>query len=451
MSRSPISLSALRKPLPSNCGKRRFRIVGAALVAARRYNKIIVRKGWANSCVAARVRPTHFYRQFPLAIQRQRLYDNIMEQLTTKKRGLAAIFALSPLRHVLLLLSTAVIAAHRLTRSNRALNVRLSEYVIRPLHRSLGRFNSVFPFSVAELLIALAVGALAAFLCVQTVRLVRRPERSARLYRLVLTLVSCGLAVYALFCLLWGVFYYGDDFAARSGLSLEPVSVEQLEAVTRYFADLANTYAARVDRDENGVYTVDRQALLDKSPEVFRKTAESYPCLDGPALRAKGIRCSRVMSALDFTGFFFPFTAEANVNMDFPPALLASTIAHELSHQRCVAKEQEANFCAVLASLDYGDPDYVYSAALLAYTHLGNALYAADYAAWESVYRSLSEPVLRDFDANRAYWQQFETPVQTVSDTVYENFLFSYDQQLGLKSYGACVDLLVNYYLPKAY
>ena len=48
------------------------------------------------------------------------------------------------------------------------------------------------------------------------------------------------------------------------------------------------------------------------------------------------------------------------------------------------------------------------------------------------------------------YWKQFETPVQTVSNAVYEGFLQSYDQELGLKSYGACVDLLVNYYEAQA-
>ena len=36
--------------------------------------------------------------------------------------------------------------------------------------------------------------------------------------------------------------------------------------------------------------------------------------------------------------------------------------------------------------------------------------------------------------------------MREVSNTVYESFLQSYDQTLGLKSYGACVDLLVNYY-----
>ena len=175
-----------------------------------------------------------------------------------------------------------------------------------------------------------------------------------------------------------------------------------------------------------------------------------FPCLKGPDIRAKGLRFSRILSYMDFTGFFFPFTAEANLNTDFPPGLFASTVAHELAHQRGVAKEQEANFVAVLACLDYGDVDYCYSACMLAYTHLGNALYGADYDAWYMVYSGLDERVKLDFAANRAYWAQFETPVQTVSTTVYENFLQSYDQHLGMKSYGACVDLLVNYYYNEA-
>ena len=136
--------------------------------------------------------------------------------------------------------------------------------------------------------------------------------------------------------------------------------------------------------------------------------------------------------------------------MDFPTALFPSTVAHELAHQRGVAKEQEANFVAVLACLEDGSPEQVYSAALLAYIHLGNALYSADREAWAEVYGGLSETVKGDFAADRAYWKQFETPVREASNTVYEGFLQSYDQDLGLKSYGACVDYLVNYYYEAA-
>ena len=59
---------------------------------------------------------------------------------------------------------------------------------------------------------------------------------------------------------------------------------------------------------------------------------------------------SRVMSAMNFTGVYFAFTGESNINVDAPACLIPSTIAHELSHQRGIASEQECNFLAVLAS-----------------------------------------------------------------------------------------------------
>ena len=371
-----------------------------------------------------------------------------MKNTTTEKRGLAAIFRLCPVRHVLLGLNGLIIALHLATRGNHALNRLLSARFVRPVHRFLARATDLLPFSLAELLYAAAVLGGLVWLLVQLVRLFRLRDWGPRLYRMLVTLLTAGAVFYGGFCLLWGVFYYGDDFMAQSGLPREKVSTEELTAVTAYFADLANDYAHRVPRDEAGVCDLDRQEVLARSPQVYRDLERQFPCLAGPPVRAKGVLCSRVMSLIDFTGFFFPFTGEANVNLDFPTSLLPSTVAHELAHQRGVAKEQEANFVAVLACLDYGEADYVYSAALLAYIHLGNALYKADRAAWEQIYGSLDEAVLRDFAANRAYWQRFETPVQEASNTVYESFLQSYDQSQGLKSYGACVDLLVNYYYP---
>ena len=44
--------------------------------------------------------------------------------------------------------------------------------------------------------------------------------------------------------------------------------------------------------------------------------------------------------------------------------------------------------------------------------------------------------LIADLQAERDYWQRFQTPVREVSNTVYESFLQSYDQTLGLKSYG---------------
>lgn len=355
-----------------------------------------------------------------------------------------------PARHILLLISGLVVALHFATRNDRRLTSALSNRIIRPVHAFLAEMNSGVDFSVGEFLLAAALMFAIVFLTVQTVLLFVRKSRGRRVYLTFITFVSLVLAVYAGFCLLWGTYYYGDDFNSDNGFSEEKISAEQLETVTRYFAGICNEYSSSVPRDENGICSLDREAVLERSDEVYGNVVEAYPGLAGPDVRVKGIIHSEIMSFLDFTGFFFPFTGEANVNLDSPSVDLPATVAHELAHQRGVSREQEANFCAVLSSMYYGDPEYVYSAAVLAYTHLSNALYKTDREAWESVFKTLEEPVIADLRDINAYWKQFDTPVAEASNAVYEGFLQSYGQELGLKSYGACVDLLVNYYYPKA-
>ena len=370
---------------------------------------------------------------------------------TYKKRRLSAIFRLCPGAHVLLLVSLAAIGSQLLLRKNHELMNRLSRGLVAPLHQRMASAAAKLGSqSLAEVLIAIfAIGALV-YIIYEVALLILRQQRGKRLYRFVVRLAATGFAVYAGYSLLWGVYYYGDDFIAESGLENSAISVEQLETVTVYFAQMLNEYSREVPRDENGLYIAQREEILEKSSRVYLGIEQQFHCLQGPDISAKGLKFSRILSYMDFTGFFFPFTAEANVNTDFPPGLFASTVAHELAHQRGVAKEQEANFVAVLSCLDFGDVDYCYSACMLAYTHLGNALHSANYSAWELVYYGLEENVKKDFAANREYWAQFETTVQTVTTTVYENFLQSYDQALGMKSYGACVDLLVNYYYAEA-
>mgnify|MGYP000811394450 CR=1 FL=1 len=86
-----------------------------------------------------------------------------------------------------------------------------------------------------------------------------------------------------------------------------------------------------------------------------------------------------------------------------------------------------------------------------AYIYLGNALAGADYDAYAEIYYTLSDAVRADFKAQSAYWDQFRDSVpQKASNTVYDSFLKSNDQELGMQSYGACVNLLVHYYIDEA-
>ena len=368
-----------------------------------------------------------------------------METTEKKKITVRSLWRLCPARHAVLLVSLAWLAAYFLLRENRAVMNFLCKALVRPWHAFAGRLFSAVPFSVTEWVILFLAALGVVLLVLLIVQLIRR--RWAKAYRTGMTILSVSAAMFALFCLWWGVLYYSDSFTEQAGLERRNISVQELETVTRYFAEQASSAGEHVERGEDGVFRADKSDIFRRSADIYGCAEQIFPCLAALAVRAKPVLLSRLLSYIRYTGFFFPYTAEANLNADSPACLLPSTIAHELAHLRGVAREDEANFCAVVACMESGDEDYRYSGALLAYIYLGNALYRADYDAWREVYSTLSENVRADLRANNDYWARFETPAADVSEKVYESFLQTYGDDRGMQSYGACVDLLTVYYL----
>lgn len=370
-----------------------------------------------------------------------------MEKTAHKKN----LRRLAPVRLGITLLCLLAVALIYALRVDKGAMLWVYEHVTHPYHLFMSKLCSHFAFSAAELVYAAAILGLAAYLLWCVYRLIRFPEKLWQLYRLVLTLAMAGAVFWAGLSVMWTPCYYAPGFAEQSGVDDGPLELEELETVTRWFAALASEYADEVPRDENGACTTDRDSVLDRAAGVFEGAAELYPFLDGEALRPKPIHFSRIMSYLDFTGFLFPMTGEANLNMDSPVFLLPSTSQHEIAHQRGVAMEQECNFVAVLSCLESEYADFRYAGAALAYIYLGNALAGADYEAYTEIYYSLSDTVRADFKAQSAYWDEFrDSAAQKASNTVYDSFLKSNGQELGMQSYGACVNLLVHYYIDEA-
>lgn len=355
-------------------------------------------------------------------------------------------FGVCKWRHVLSIISLVVIAAYFLTRDDKEIMASISAGFSQPYHRLAGRISSAVDFSIAEFLYLVVILAVIIYIVRAVILLITKKEKLKRVYLTAATLFAAALAVYAGFCILWGVYYYSGSFSERSGIETSPISTEQLETVTSWFVGLANEYGAQVPRDDKGLTDFDRDEIFDKAKTLYHEAEERFATLVGPELRPKPMVFSYFMSYINFTGFFFPFTGEANVNVHSPECLIPATAAHELAHQRGVAEEDEANFVAVMACLENGDPEYCYSASLLAYIHLGNALHKANYESWSTVYSQLDESVRADLASNNEYWAGFETKAAEASEAVYDGLLKSCGQELGMASYGACVDLLVEFY-----
>ena len=361
-------------------------------------------------------------------------------------------FAKHKILHSWLLADLVLLALFLLLRENRAAMNGFVSRFSTPIRRAVGRLCYRVDFSMAEMLCVLLVLAAIAYL-LWSIAAVARTGKGGRLHRSYTALLGAvcgGLTLGAVFCWFWGADYYTDTFQEQSGIYAQPVAAEDLLRVTLHFARQAVRTADSVERDENGVFAVPREEILADSPHAYDALEEQFPFLAFDDLGVKPIRLSRIMSAMDFTGVYCPYTGESNVNMDSPACMLPATAAHEMAHQRGYASEQECNFLGILAATTSGMDAYAYSGWLMGYIYLGNALYRVAPETYWVIRDQLPAAVEADLAANTAYWDQFrDTAVQKASNKVYDGMLKAYGDERGIQSYGTVVDLLVVYYQDK--
>ena len=242
--------------------------------------------------------------------------------------------------HLWLAADLILLAGFYLCRGQRAWMNTLTAHVTGPLRRSLGDLCYRTEISIMEVISVLAVLAGAAYLLWSIAAVVRaKGRRLDRIYGALLGAACAVVMVYDIFWLLWGVNFWADSFQDKSGIRAQPVAREDLTAVTAHFARQLSLAADQIPRDEYGLFDVPREEILAKSDSVYSGAEALFPFLEFADKGVKPMVFSRLMSEIDFTGFYCPYTGESNVNVDSPACLLPSTAAHELAHQRGVASE----------------------------------------------------------------------------------------------------------------
>ena len=321
-------------------------------------------------------------------------------------------------------------------------------YIAAPYRGAAATVTSFGPFqyfSLAEIIITLLIIWALIFLIKTIILVVRGPGRVAAMFGRVFILVIVAGYLFSAYSWLWDAGYGAESLAVKTGLSSDGVTVEQLESATRAFAEKANELAEQVSRDEDGHFDEARNYYFALSKGLYTNIATELSALDGDYHTPKAMIYSKLMSLTGFTGVYIAITGEANVNVDAPGCLVPFTIAHEMAHQRGVHSEEEANFAAVAACITSNITVYEYSGYLGGLIYLSSALYSADPDAANEILATLSDSVRTDWADNNEYWQRHETAATEAVTAVYDSYLKYNGQDLGVSSYGACVDLLVTW------
>ena len=319
-----------------------------------------------------------------------------------------------------------------------------NKYVASFFRFILAKITGILPFSLAECILILSP----LILTLIAIYVARKRCQSWRTTGIaIVNILSVFSILISTFCLTLGTGYRTSTLDKRLELQKSPVSANDLYNTAMYLSDMANKELDNIRFDEErfsvmpyGFDEMNRHLL-----DAYDKFSEKYTVADNFDSRLKPVMFSKVMSYTHVTGVYSFFTGEANLNVDFPDYTIPFTAAHELAHQRGIARENEANMIAFLVCIGSDDLYIRYSAYVNMYEYVANALYSADRGLYSKAAANLDFSIRSEQVAYNEFFMQYAHSVSSkVSGAVNDTYLKSQGTE-GQVSYGMVVDLTVAY------
>jgi len=323
----------------------------------------------------------------------------------------------------------------------------VERYYSRGLYLFLSRLQRILfgwlPFSVGDVL----YGAALIWLLVALVRaiktLVRREAGRAWFFSFLRRTVFVCLWVYVLFNGLWGLNYDRLGVAYQMQLRVHRYSTGELEQLTMVLAGKVNALdsMARMNR-----------AALERSRNVFRGAIAAYDSLavednrfHYPSPSVKSSLFGYIGLYLGYSGYYNPFTGEAQVNTWQLGFTQPYTTCHEMGHQLGYARENEANFAGYLAARSSSDPAFRYSTYFDLYAYATAEMYSRDSLFVKQLVKQIHPAIRQDFRDLRAFARKYANPLETGVWRLYGGYLRANRQPKGIVTYTEVTAWLIAY------
>ena len=262
------------------------------------------------------------------------------------------------------------------------------------------------------------------------------------------SLISILSLFLSIFTFTFCAAYHGKTLDKKLGIERREVSAEELYSTAMMLAERINAEAENVAFEKESFSDMPYSffEMNDKLIEAYGKADDKYTFIQTLDSRLKPVMLSEAMSYTHITGIYSFFTGEANLNVAFPDYTLPYTAAHELAHQRGIAREDEANFVAYLVCIESDDAYIRYSGYVNLFEYVVNALYKADAELYRAAIGELSLKVRYEMNAYYEFFEKYRDSVASeISGTVNDTYL-TIQGTAGTASYGMVVDLAVAYY-----
>jgi hypothetical protein len=300
------------------------------------------------------------------------------------------------------------------------------------------------PFSVGDLFYAAATVYLVYALCRMVSQVAKTGAKKYFSLLLARKVLKISLAIYIVFNAFWGLNYNRIGIAGQLGLKIETHSKDDLLQLTRTLGERLCFYGDKVD-SSNRASLNNNLILFNEGVVSFAKVKARYPFLNYAVPSIKTSLLTPVGRYFGFTGYYNPFSAEAQLKTSVPVFVKPFVLCHEIAHQLGYAKENEANLVSFLVGRESTNMEFRYSVYFDMYTYALGELAAENRNEALLFIKTAHPQFLKDRLHYITYLQAQENPVEPVMSRFYDRFLKINNQPKGKGSYNQVVTWLIAY------
>src|SRR5690554_1599286 len=317
-------------------------------------------------------------------------------------------------------------------------NASLSEWYMIKIYPSVATFlstiSSLFPFSVYDVFIVIAVLYLLKLILFL---IIRRTSFKSFLF----SLVRFVTILIAWFYFGWGISYFRKDYYSRTNIQETSFNVENLrDFATRFINDANKSYVEFEVIEKEEI----RKEIEKTYSYIIEPLVINYP---NGKRRVKKMVFESMFTRMSISGYYGPFFNEIHVNNYSLNLTYPFTLAHEMAHQFGIAKESEANLYAFNVCVNSNDERIRYSAYASTIGYLLNDVRSLLPDEYEEIFYSVKPEIIRDLQRNSEHWLTArDETLSDAQDKAYDAYLKSNRISSGRENYSEVVGLLISSY-----
>ena len=272
-------------------------------------------------------------------------------------------------------------------------------------HETLyGKLTEWIPFSLTEVLMFLIIIG-----CITLVVLFIIDFVHLRIWNAIGKIMTISIVLLGIFTAYSATFEMGyNRKPVDIPLYQKKVNEDDYYKIVEYFVDDLNNCVSKLEFKEDGnlVMPYSTNELNKKIKELYKNLDSDYFGEYTPNI--KPMLSGYIYRMFCITGWHFAPLGECVVNITSTTAELPFTYAHEMSHSKGVANEDDAQLTAAYICFQSDDVYIRYSAYSYTVGSVINmAKYSSDKNAYKTLVNKIDQKVWKNFDYINNYWDKY--------------------------------------------